>query len=541
MTEAETVVKSTRIRIAPIWIVPIAAVVLGLWLAINAYLSQGPTVEIKFASANGIEEGKTLVKVLSVDIGLVTDIRLSDDMKGVTVTAELDPEARKLLREDSQFWVVKPTVSGLNVTGLGTILSGAYIEFSPGVRPVTGQRSFTGLDQIPAVPAGTLGIRLQLTSDTSGSLGVGSPVLYQGFQVGTVERIDLDIDTQDVGYSIFIHAPYDELITTSTRFWDASGISAELSAEGIKVVMNSLQSMLAGGVAFGLPRDSAVGDPAVENSTYRLYPNESSIHEDPFRHFVEYVVSFRQSLRGLRPGAPVNYRGIRVGSVEEIMIDEMATDAINAAKGEAIPVLIKIEPGRLDLEDTAEAADRLRQAIGEAISNGLRATLESGNIITGSRIVGLDIYDAIEPVEAADFKGFPTIPTTSSGFDHIQVQVNRLLDKLNDLAVDDTLASANAAIGELELTLKAMRTILEDESAQDMTETLQAALTELDRLLQGYSSESEFHTELNRTLTELKNTLDSLQGVTDQLADKPNAIVFPVKPVEDPEPRVPRQ
>ena len=541
MSEGQSVIRFSRVRIAPIWIVPIAAVVLGLWLAINAYLEQGPSVQITFASAAGLEEGKTRVKVLNVDIGVVRDIRLRDDMGGVVVEAELQPEARELLREDSVFWVVKPSVSGLNVSGLSTLLSGAYVEFAPGVQSTTRRREFAGLENAPAIPLGTPGIRLLLTSRTNSSVTAGSSVLYRGTNVGAVESVDLDVDTRQVSYLIFIDAPYDRLISSNTRFWNASGISAELDSEGVKFHMDSLQSALSGGISFGLPRNSPIGEPAVENTTYRLYPNENSIHEDPHRHFVEYVVEFGQSLRGLHPDAPVTYRGVRIGSVEEILIDKIVPDSITTGMGPPIPVLVKLEPGRVELGDTAAAADQLRQIIDIAVSNGLRASLISGSLITGSRLIDLDFYSDLTPAETGVFNEYPTIPTTRGGFDHIQVQISGLLDKLNDLPVNETLTSTNAAISELESMLAAMTSILQNESAQGISASLTKTLTELNQLMQGYSSDSDFHRELNRTLVELKNTLDGLQKVTDRLAEKPNSLVFPGEPVEDPEPKAPRQ
>jgi paraquat-inducible protein B len=541
VSEKQSVVRISKVRIAPIWIVPIAAVILGFWLAINAYLDQGPTVYITFNSAAGVERGKTRVKVLNVDIGVVTDIHLREDMGGVLVEADLQPGVRNLLREDSEFWVVKPTVSGLNVSGLGTILSGAYIEFSPGVESTTRKRQFAGLENVPAIPLGTPGIRLRLTSETSGSVVAGSSVLYRGFDVGAVEKVDLDVDTRLVSYLIFIDAPYDRLITANTRFWNASGISAELNTEGFRFRMDSLRSTLSGGVSFDLPRNSPAGGPAVENTIYRLYPNESSIHEDPHRHFVEFVVEFKESLRGLHPGAPVTYRGVRIGNVEEILIDEMDSDSIASAVGPPIPVLIKVEPGRLELGDTAAAADELERTVEFAVSNGLRASLMSGSLITGSQYIGLDFFSDPEAAEMGIFNDYRTIPTTRGGFDHIQVQVSRLLDKLNDLPVDKTLTSVNAAVSELESMLAAMTSILQDESAQGIGKTLTESLTELNQLMQGYSSDSDFHRELNRTLVELRKTLDSLQVVSDRLAEKPNSLVFPGEPVEDPEPKAPRQ
>jgi len=305
--------------------------------------------------------------------------------------------------------------------------------------------------------------------------------------------------------------------------------------------MGSLQTLLSGGISFGLPQGLTVGDPAIENSTYRLYPNEKSIHEDPHRYSTEYVVEIRESLRGLYPGAPVSYRGLRLGTVERIMVDEMGADAMTGGMGPPIPVLISLEPGRLDLGDTPEGVDTLRQVVRIAVSNGLRATLVSGSLITGSRYVGLDYYNNAAAAQQGVFKDYPTIPMTGGGLDHIQTQVSQLLHKLNNLPIENTLSAATETIAELEQTLAALRSLLGDDAAGDLFAALEEALSELNSLMRGYSSESEFNRQLSRTLDEIRNTLNSVQGVTDRLADDPNSILFPGKPFEDPEPKAPRQ
>ena len=204
-----------RHRLSAVWIVPVVAMLLGLWLVIDAYRRQGPEVVIEFPTAEGLEEDTTPVKVRNVEIGVVGDIRLTEDLSGVLVTAELNAEARSLLREDTRFWVVRPRVSRTGISGLGTIVSGAYIEVSPGVGDAADDYRFTGLDHAPPTPAGTPGLRLNLVSDTSGSLGLGDPVLYRGYTVGRVERTELDVAAREVRYSIFVDAPYDSLITSS--------------------------------------------------------------------------------------------------------------------------------------------------------------------------------------------------------------------------------------------------------------------------------------------------------------------------------------
>jgi paraquat-inducible protein B len=540
VSEESVVVETVARRFSAIWIVPVIAVVLGIWLAVNAYLEQGPTVTIRFENAEAIQVDKTLVKIRNVTVGTVTGIRLAGDLGGVVVTAELDPETVPLLREDTQFWVMKAEVRAGSVSGLGTLLSGAYLDRPPGIGEATGVREFVGLDLRPISPAGTPGMSLQLTSESSGSVGVGSPILFKGYQVGTVERVQLDVESRQLLYAIFIDAPYHGLVSSSTRFWNASGISAELSTEGVKLSIGSLQSALVGGVSFDLPRSSVPGEPVVSDQVFRLYPNEASIHQDPFRFAKEYVVSFEQSLRGLLPGAPVTYRGIRIGSVIRIMLDDLNANSTGEEAGRPIPVLIKLEPGRLELGDTEQGVTLTQQSLEIAVESGLRATLESGNLLTGARLIDLDFYDVDERESLGEFIGYPTIPSISGGLAHIQVQISQVLDKLNQLPLEGVLSSAQDSLVELEGTLTAVRRLAESDGLQQLPMSLQATLNQVNQVLEGFSADSEFQSELTRALEELKGTLQSINKVADQIDEKSNSLVFPLKQMPDPHPEVSR-
>lgn len=530
------VVEARGHRISAIWVVPLIAVVLGIWLAVDAYLSQGPTIVVHFSSAQAIAPDKTRVKVRDVEIGTVTEVRLADDLNGVLVTAELDPQARRLLREDTQIWVVKPEVRGVSVSGLGTLLSGAYVEIAPGVGKLTNRREFEGLDQRPVSPAGTPGKRLRLVSGTAGSVSVGSPILYRGYRVGAVESIDLDVDTREVAYSILIDAPYDQLVTSKTRFWNASGVSAELSSEGIKLSIGSLQSALMGGVSFDLPRNSRGGRTVTDGAEFKLYPDEASINENPYNFSREYVVAFSQSLRGLNPDAPVMYRGIKVGSVIRIMLDDFSVPRDQESAGEPIPVLVRLEPGRLALDDSEDGLARMQQAVQHAVRAGLRAKLVTGNLLTGSMYIETEYFDDHTPRELGEYQGYPTIPTISGGLDHLQVQVSELLEKLNQLPLKSLVGSAADAVAELEGTLVAIRRVMESEEVKAMPMNVQAVLNNLNDVLAGFDSDSEFQRELIRTLEELKQTLQSVDAFADQLEERPNSLIFPAKTAPDPEP-----
>ncbi len=510
MSETEATVTERR-RISKIWIVPIIAVLLGAWMVYFTYTGRGPEIRIVFKTAEGIEAGKTKVKARSVEVGLVKGVTLGEDLGSVEVTVQLDKSAIPLLREDTQFWVVRPRIGAAGISGLGTIVSGGYIELAPG-HGEPGRRRFQGLEDVPVTPVGTPGLQLSLFSDRAGSVSTGDPILYKGFQVGRVEKTDFDVEGQHAQYGAFIDAPYDDLVTSNTRFWNASGISFSATAEGIKLETGSLESMLFGGVAFGLPEGVGPGAAVENGANFELYADLASVNERPYQHGLEYVAQFARSVRGLRPGAPVQWRGITIWKDERLMMQEMIDDGGMRGEGQPVAVLLRLEPARLALPDTEESVQALRQTIALGVGNGIRATLATGSLLTGSLYVALDIYRDQPRAEVGEFAGWPTIPTIASGLEGIEVKVSALLDKLNDLPVDRILASADGTLRELRGTIAEVRTLVASEGLQSIPRDLKTTLAELDR------------------------TLRSVEALARTLEERPSALIFSGKAERDPEP-----
>jgi paraquat-inducible protein B len=351
-------------------------------------------------------------------------------------------------------------------------------------------------------------------SEKVGAVNTGDPILYKGFQVGRVESTEFDVESRQVRNRAFIDAPYDALVTSETRFWDASGLSFSANADGIELRTGSLQSLLIGGVCFGLPDGVDAGQPVENGTDFALHRDRDSINEHPFKHSVEYVVRFNQSVRGLRPGAPVEYRGIPSGRVERIMLDElMAKGGEEAGEGRAIPVLLRLEPGLLPFGDSSEGVARLKLGIESGISNGFRATLATGSLLTGSLYVSMDVYPDAEPAEQGSFAGRPTIPTIPSGFVVIEHKVTQLLDKLNELRLEDVTGSADTALQELTATIEELRALIASQGVQNLPRSIESSLEELER------------------------TLESVRALADSLESQPSSLIFPSKPTPDPEPR----
>jgi len=537
-TEQATV--STGRRISAVWFIPLLALGLGAYMVIHDVLTEGPQIDIAFATASGLVEGKTRIKYRDVEMGVVENVRLNDDFDGVIATAKLDRQALPLLREDTRFWVVTARVSLDTVSGLETLFSGAYIQLAPGTG-AEGARAFKALDKPPQTPADAAGLRLRLTSETARSLGAGDAVLHKGYTVGRIDSVRFDTGDGLVHYELFIDAPYDSLINSAVRFWNVSGISVSAGADGVTVQTGALETLLLGGVAFGVPEGARAGDPVEQNTAFKLHESYEDILDNPYRYGSDYVMQFKQSVKGLQEGAPVEFRGIRIGQVKRLLLKESLEEGLGGDLGDdglEFAVLIYVEPARLALPDKAASVDLLRGAIADSVDNGLRGSLEIGNLITGARYINVDYYPDVQPASVGSFLDYSVIPTVDTGLGHLQKQVSSIVEMLAELPLDQTVAEVNRAITSLDDLLVSADQLLEKQGAQQLPGKLAATLEELTTTLRGLSSGSEVHEQLQSALLRLNRTLDNFEAASGTLAAKPNALVLPSRRAPDPEPKV---
>ncbi len=542
MADHSAVVKPAR-KISAIWTVPIIALLIGIYMIVYNIMTQGPTIALHFETAEGIEAGKTSIRTRSVVLGLVEDVNLNEEQDGVIIHCSLDAEARPLLGDEAQFWVVKPRVGAGGISGLGTLLSGAYIELAPGSTPSM-KRDFIGLANPPVTPATAPGTHVEIASDQAGSLRTGNPVLYRGYTVGRIETAEFNPETQLVHLRAFIAAPFDILLNSNSRFFESSGVSVRANADGLSVETSSLEAILSGGISFDNPESTPTGSPVKQGSHFTLYPSELSIEHDPYVSYREYVVLFSSSVRGLMADAPVEYRGVRAGTVVRIMVEELGQEIDDAVGAKPIPVLIRIEHGRMRDNINEEEVDKLAAAFRKNVKYGLRASLATASLISGALYVTLDFYPDEEPMSFGEFAGYPTIPTIKSGFAQIERQISKTLEKINDLPLERTVSTANKTLRQLDRTLasadealKSVDIILADDSTKALPEALTNALNEVRTALASLSPDSELHEQLGRTLIDLGNTLQSVEQLTRTLDSKPNSMVFSSARDDDPEPK----
>lgn len=527
-----------RSRISLVWLIPIVALLIGVWLAAKTVAERGPTVTIEFRSASGLVAGTTKVKFKDVDIGQVTAIDVSPDLKSVIVSAELKHGSEQFLTEQTRFWVERPRVTASGVSGLETLLSGSFIAIDP-VRGGEEQRRFKGLEEPPLFTTSEPGTRFTLRSPTLASLNIGAPVYYRQIQVGQVAGFSLDSDGEAVSIDVFIFAPHDRLVSTSTRFWNASGIDFSLGAAGAKVDTESLMSVLIGGVAFDTPDTiDAPGERPSADYVFPLYASRDNAHEKIYLHKERYLLFFEGSVRGLSVGAPVMLRGITIGKVLDIQL-QLSVEELQFH----IPVLIEVEPERVAVRGDRAALDETGM-IRQLVAKGLRAQLKSGSLITGQLYVELDLYPDAAPEFLAKEGDYEVLPTIPGSLEALTNKLTAILDRLEAFPLDrigkdltDTLAGASEimssaalkqGIVELERSLAEIRGVaaqLNTGVAPELAETLRQTTATLRGVRRMIEEGSPISVELRRSLNEVSGAARSLRDLTDYLERHPEALL----------------
>ena len=537
-----------RSGLSLIWLIPILTALIGGWLIVHTMTDQGPLVTVTFRTADGIEADKTRIKYKSLNIGMVESVSFSADFSRVEVRARLNKDTDQFLRRDTRFWVVRPTLSARGISGLGTLLSGTYIEIDPGQGAP--QSLFVGLESAPVVQSAMEGKKITLMARQLGSIDRGSPLHYQGIIAGEVLGYEMASDYRNMLIYAFVKAPFDGLVRSNTHFWSASGIDLSLSAEGLRVKTESLQSLLFGGIAFDTPDPQEAGTESVDGLVFTLHDDLKSIKDQSYTSKLRFVLFFEDSVRGLAVGAPVEFKGIKVGSVVDVRLeyDERASAF-------RIPVVIEIEPERI-----VERGQRMKRAPKEVFQNlvkrGLRARVQTGNMLTGQLYVDLDMQPKAPLRLANAGRAEPELPTVRGvSLEQIMAITTSVVEKLDRVdfvsmgtELEGTLKGANAFVNGLKLqgalkdlaeSLASLRSILRtvDSRAEPISANLEQALASAREALQKskgtltlvdgiLAAESPLHHNAVRLTQELAATARSLRSLVEMLERDPQSLLL---------------
>ena len=519
LSEIKNVEIKDRKGISMVWLLPIIAVLIAGWLGYKAYSEIGPTVTISFKQATGIEAGKTKIKYKDVELGMVDDVFFNDDLSEVLITASFRKEAEQLLNENTRFWVVRPRIGASGISGLSTLLSGAYIEIEPGDGAATKQ--FTGLEAPPIVTADVKakGRSFILHSDSIGSLDAGSPVYYQGIHAGEILSYEFSPDSDQIILQVFVGEPFHDLVKENARFWNVSGVEILADTDGVDIKTGSLQSILMGGIAFDSFGDKTVHSKvAKEGATFTLYQRYSEIADKQYDMKVPYVMFFSGSVRGLSVGAPVDFHGIKVGSVTDIQIvGDPETREIY------VPVTIEIEPQRVQLLNNQHTERKPRDTIADLVRRGLKAQLQTGNLLTGQLFVELDFHPDVKTklagIEYYALQELPTIPTA----------IAEIKETITKLAADIRKMPLDKIAQNILETTQGMNHLVNDPDMKKLPHSTNAALVQAKQTLNtvdgAIAPDSPLQYDLATMLVEFREAALSIRILTNYLEQHPEALI----------------
>jgi paraquat-inducible protein B len=376
-------------------------------------------------------------------------------------------------------------------------VSGDYIAIDP--RPGTSSTTtFTGLEKPPGVTRDEEGAKFQLRAENLGSSSSGAPIFYHGFQVGRILDTTLQEDGTGVVIDIFIEAPHHLRVRDTSRFWQISGFEISVGAEGLDVKMASLASLLSGGIAFDTPVTAGgANEPSQPGTVFKVFENFSTIKEEKYVLTRPFLVNFDGSVRGLSVEAPVEFRGIKIGSVSDIAItiDPKTLDI-------KIPVLLELQPERIASTKLVEAQKDKYAIMKQLVKRGLRAQLETGSLLTGQLFVQLDFHPNL-PQQTLIMTGkYPEIPAVPATMDQLRRTVTDLMAEIRRMPLDKIAQ-------EILETVEGANYLVNSPDAQEAVHNLNAALGNVEKLTEGIDQRvKSLHLSLEKTLAKARTAME---------------------------------
>jgi paraquat-inducible protein B len=260
-----------------------------------------------------------------------------------------------------------------------------------------------------------------------------------------------------------------------------------------------------------------------QNHQFQVYDSQESIDEQRNYKFIEYVILVEESVGGLHKGAPVDYRGIRLGTVSKPYMEFWEIiDIAGVGKEDRIPVVIKLEPERL-MKNGYISIDIFKGMVDDWIKEGLTASIENANLITGNLKVSLQ--PGGKPINVVgQFGDYPVIPAAQGGFASLSKKLENILGELEKLPLNATLANINGLIDSADETVKTSAKVI--EKASMTLSTLEQSLQELQLTLKGLQPESHVYRSVEQMIKKIEVALDEIKPIVKEVRNQPNSLVF---------------
>jgi len=545
---APTASAHRRRRIPLVWLVPVMTLLIAAWLAWDTYSKRGPTITITFDAGHGLQAGQSQLKFKDVPMGTVKSVAITPDFANVVVTVETTREAEPLLSDKTIFWIVTPQLFAGRVSGLETLVSGSYIGMLPSTEKGKPQTHFVGSQDPPILPVATPGTTFKLQTKRLGSISLGSPVFYRDLEVGTVLGWDLDDMARHVTVHAFVRAPFDKYVHDDSLFWNASGLSIKLAGTGLQVQMESVKALLLGGIAFDT-RPDPKAPVSTAGHSFPLYASHDAAQAAGFGRHLRLMSTFEGSVSGLSVGADVTLHGLKIGEVTDVglmydaKIDRVVVPVHYRVEGERVAGIAALK----DLPPGTVAADMVKR--------GFRATLQSPSLISGEKVLAIEMVPEAPPAELERDGDVLIVPSSQAGgFDSITRSANELLAKINRIdfgglghtigatfkGLDNTVNGPQLknTFANLELAMVSVKDAARSLDAgvtpalarlPEISAQLEKTLVQVNHLVasvnSGYGNDSRFNRDMDRLLSQMNDTARSFRALADLLSRHPEALI----------------
>ncbi len=506
-----------------VWAVPAAALLVVLYLGLQALAHRGVDILVTFSSAADAKPGDTQVIYKGLSIGRVTKVHLSPDRQHVEMTLRMSPQSEPLLREGAVFWLVGAKPSLTDISSVKAALAGVAIGVAPGTGRPT--RRFAGLDEPPVVLPGTPGRYFELISREAGTAHPGGDVFYHGQAVGKVVAQTLR-GQNDFLDRIFVQAPYDRFVHRGTLFYGTSPVQVSFSGGGISTQIAPGGAALSGGVEFDTPQELLDQPAAAADARFPLYGDKGRALTGPRGPQVFYTVMFSDPVGDLEVGSPVRLRGFQVGTV--------ASRTLRYAPGSdtlTTPVTVALEPDRLNPanglsdpnDDLTGPTDAL---VGHLLAQGYRARLSQQPPLVGGRVVDLVRIPGAHGglIGARGELAFPEIPSTSSGdIDAIMGKVDDILSKVQQVPIAEIGGDVRRITSRLSSILNSPKLDHSISSLEDTLDRVDSTVKDVQPKVGPMVDNLNRAADQIQALTTSANALISTDGATED-ASVPGAL-----------------
>lgn len=528
-----------------IWLVPFIAMIIALWLGYQYYIKIGSTIKIKFESNAGLIENQSPIKMRDVTVGIVKKISLTDDGRGVIITARMNRDVSKYLNNKAKFWIVHPDVGSHGVSGLDTIVSGSYIELY-GKKGQETIHDYIGLEKSPIFDEAK-GSYFVLSAPQSYNISEGSKIYYRMLEVGRVERVGISPDGTRINFTIFVKEEYVRFVNTKSKFYTRSAFNIDFSNANLDMNIAPISQLVHGGIAIYTPVNSLDKNNSLKgDEIFILYKNLSQLKTKQLGvngDYITYKFKFKEPTISLKIGSPIEFQGFQIGYISDI---ENIYNNKNKTVESIVYGFIQINAFTNKDDDSIDK----KEIISNLVKRGLVAKLSSSLPIIGSKYIEL-VFDKSHKatiVKGDRYDIFPTIKTKSKK--DIMDNLNDILVKLKNLPLENLLNSyANLAkenrkpinslvknLNKIVNTLNSTIGNINDFTSQkefaklpkslnSLLKEVENTLIDLQQLTQEYGGNSKFADQLSVTLKAISEASKSFDKTNKMLGRKSNALV----------------